>query len=168
MKNKVYESISILENISTRFRPKSQEIYEELVKFTEIFLSFNESEKNELKVNFSANLQNKFLSFSGFLAEFAIFKKSDRYLRAALIFHCIEDVSKDYRENIRYLILINHASTLIRSSIKVLMDNVLANCSPKAAELFKDFLGRDSSLNELEKFGIKFDYDGDFPIYKSK
>ncbi|EOQ98293.1 hypothetical protein LEP1GSC195_1472 [Leptospira wolbachii serovar Codice str. CDC] len=80
----------------------------------------------------------------------------------------MEDFSNDFRENIRFLILINHSSILLGNKLEKFIINEIDNCSDRAKIYFKKFLERDESLNNIDKFEIQLKEIDNFPIYTKK
>ncbi|EMY70835.1 hypothetical protein [Leptospira vanthielii] len=160
-----YDEFKKLDQINTKLRPKSETIYEELTDFTKRYRNLNTQNKEFFRTSIPQNLKRKFLAFSGFLAEYAIYKKDDKYISAALLFHSMEDFSSDYRENIRFLILINHSSNILGQDLEKYITNEIDNYSPRAKRYFEQFLEREKSLNSIEKFDIQLKEIENFPIY---
>ncbi|MBM9547448.1 hypothetical protein JWG40_10505 [Leptospira sp. 201903074] len=160
--------IGILNQISSRFRPKTDIIYDDLYNLTTAYKNLNIENRKIFRESLPTNIKKKLLGFSGFLAEYAIFKTESKYISAALLFHCIEDFSIDPRENIRYLILINHSSNLLGYEFKKFILAEINNCSDEAKKYFIEFMKRDKSLNSLDKFEMQLMEIDNFPIYTMK
>ncbi len=151
----IYDRLAWLEELSVRFRPKSEEIYESVLDFTVEFENLSASERAKFVSTISDEASKKLLALSAFLAEFALSKKSVRWIKAALLVHVIEDFQKDYRENFRYLALIAHSASVLGVPIKDVLDEILPIASLRAKNGLINFFSRDDELNRLDKFGIK-------------
>lgn len=151
----IYDSLKWLESVSVRFRPKSMDVYEKVLDFSQKFEQLPASERAELMAKISSDLAKKLLSFSAFFAELAMASGESKWIRGAGLLHVLEDFRADYRENYRYLVLVAYSSKCIKADFVGLMHDILHVASAKAKGHINDFLSRDNDLNELEKFGIR-------------
>lgn len=149
--------------MSFRFRPKSDEIIQKGVRLTRTFEMLSVNERNQILALIQPELNKKLLALSGFIAEAAINNKDISLIRPAIILHVLNDFQKDYRENIRYLVLVAHAAKKLGVDFRSIVNLVLPLASERAKKGFLDFSARDDSLNKLSSFGMQEDTtDGTF------
>ncbi|MCW7506096.1 hypothetical protein [Leptospira paudalimensis] len=162
---KVSEYLTKFESMATRKRPASSEVYQNFVDFASLIVLLKEGELVQVRKQVNLNLAKKLLSFSGYLSEYAMFINSEQFLHAALICHCIEDTFIDYRENIRYLFLIEFSAKKLNVDFIALVKNLLPYCSVRTKEHLENYINRDSSLNELKNFQIQFKMVAGYPTF---
>lgn len=148
-------SLRSLEEMSFRFRPKTEEPFVKAVSLAKAFQKLSSEDRSRVVDSLSPNGAMKLLSLSGFLAEAAINKKEGSLLEAAVCLHVIEDFRKDYRENIRYLVLLAYAAKEIGVDVSLVISSMLTFSSDRAAKCLSDFLSRSEDLNNLVHFGIR-------------
>lgn len=153
----INETLKWLDSVSARFRPKSKDAFGKVLDFTELFERLSESEKSNLVSNVSDETAKKFLAFSIFFAELALDTREIRWIKGAVVLLIIEDFRKDYRENFRCLVLIAYAAKINKVDFGEVIQGVINSASNKARGYLDNFVGRDQSLNKLEKFGVKVD-----------
>ncbi|MCW7500609.1 hypothetical protein ND861_09495 [Leptospira sp. 2 VSF19] len=162
---KAGEYLTKFESMDTRKRPDSSEVYQIFVDFASLIVSLKEDDLEQIKKQVNLNLAKKLLSISGYLSEYSMFTNSKQCLHAALICHCIEDTFIDYRENIRYLVLIEFAAKKINVDFFNLVKSILPYCSVRTKENLENYINRDGSLNELKNFQIKFKMVEGYPTF---
>ncbi len=105
----------------------------------------------------------KLLSLSGFLAEAAINKNDPQCVEVAVGLNVIEDFRNDYRENIRYLVLIAYAAKRIGIDMTAVISSMLGISSDRAEKGLSDFMSRSEDINNIILFGIRGEFtDGIF------
>ncbi|MCW7467838.1 hypothetical protein ND860_18425 [Leptospira levettii] len=154
-----------LDKISFRFRNQNSENFQEMLNFGFYFENLSKDNQILFKEALPNIMYKKLLSFSGLLAEYAIYTKDEKYIRTGVVFHIIEDFRIDYRENIRYLILLNYSSNLLGINFNNLILNNISLCSEKAETQLRNFCLRDNSLNSLDKFNILFTLSENYPTF---
>ncbi len=152
---KIGEILKWLESVSFRFKPKSSEPFDKGLLLAKFFEGLSNTDRSSVLKRLQANTANKLLPLSAFMAEKAIDTSDSSWIRAAVILHIIEDFRKDYRENIRYLVLIAYAAKEIKVDFHQIVSSVLSLASVRTHGHMNDFLARDDELNKLESFGIK-------------
>jgi hypothetical protein len=149
------EILNWLANISFRFRPKSNEAVEKGLLLTAAFEKLSLEERDKIVETLPDVLDMKLLALSGFMAEAAINTRNALFIKGALVLHLMENFRQDYRENIRYLVLIDFAADELGINFSLAADSLMNMASAQAKVHLNDFLGRDKGLNKLSSFGIK-------------
>ncbi|WP_211474739.1 hypothetical protein [Collimonas humicola] len=149
------EILNWLATVSFRFRPKSNEAVEKGLLLAETFDKLSLKEKSEIVKILPSGLDMKLLALSGFMAEAAINKKNADYIKGALVLHLLENFRRDYRENIRYIVLIAFAANEIGINFSSVIDSLSDVASVEAKRHLNNFSARDKNLNKLSSFGIK-------------
>lgn len=151
-----FENLSSLGRLSLRFRPAEEVQIDIASKLYENFVAMTASERTKVLTYVSeTSLGNKLLTLSGYLAETAINRENVGILKYAVVMHEIEDFHYDFRENIRYLVLIKHSATALHVNIKDVIYSVLDNASARAKRYLEEFAARDSESTKLSSFGIR-------------
>jgi hypothetical protein len=166
--DKLDELITYLKDNSVIFRPRNEDIYWNFLECTNIYESLNSEMRIEFQNKINEYIGNKLLSFSAFLSEYAIHTDNSKFIRSALLLHSMEDFQSDYRNNYRYIILIDYACKILKISIANLINEVIKVSSERAQDYWNGFLKRDKSLNELNKFKVELIYNDGYPNFKSK
>lgn len=154
------EGIGWLESLSVRFRPKSSDTYDKAFELAQMFEHSPPPDRATLVAKVSDQAAKKLLSLSAFLAERAMDTGDAKWLKAAVLLHVMEDFRKDYRENIRYLVLVDYAAKSINAQLESLIDGAIPLASDRTKRCLTDFKGRAAELNELDKFGVKVALQG--------
>lgn len=149
------EILNWLATFSFRFRPKSNEPFEKGLLLSEAFEKLSVEERNQIIEILPSGLDMKLLALSGFMAEAAINTKNVSFIKGALALHLLENFRKDYRENIRYLVLIAFAANELGINFSSVVDSLANVASTRAKGHLDDFSAREPSLNKLSSFGIK-------------
>lgn len=150
------EGLKWLASISFRFRPKPSEMVEEKgLLLANNFEKLSFDERDKMIANFAPGLDMKLLTLSGFMAEAAINTKNGSLIKGALILNVMENFRKDYRENIRYLVLIAFAGNELGVNFFSVVNSVIYIASSQAKQHLVDFSVRDVGLNRLSSFGIE-------------
>lgn len=147
-----------LEEMSFRFRPKTEEPLDIAARVVFAFKDLAPTDRLRVLASVSPGGAMKLLSLSGFLAEAAINNNDPQYIEVALGLHVIEDFRTDYRENIRYLVLVAYAAKRVGIDMAVVISSMLAISSGRAAKGLSDFMSRNEDLNELTLFGIRGEF----------
>lgn len=150
-----HESLNWLSSVSFRFRPKSEDVVQKGLLLANAFEKLSLDEKNKIIESLAPNLDMKLFSLSGWMAEAAINEENEILVRGALILHLLENFRLDYRENIRYLILIAFAANELGFEFAAIADPLMYMASPQAKQYLSEFSNRDIGLNKLSSFGIK-------------
>jgi hypothetical protein len=151
------EALSWLSTASFRFRPKTPEPLERASALAQCFEGCGVEERAEVLQRIRGGLGPKLLTLSGFMAEAAMNSRDTSWIRSALIMHVVEDFAQDYRENIRYLVLVAHAARKLRVDLREVAKPVLPLASLRARARLEEFLARDERSNDLAGFGIRED-----------
>jgi len=146
-----------LDAASTRFRPKDSGLVDRGLQAAELYAEVSSEDRCSVSKEISAQLGRKLLSVSGFMAEKAINSNEGKWVRGALLLHLINDFRDDYRDNFRYLVLVNYASNKIGLSMGDMIDSVIPFASNRSRDFLRDFSKRDDKLNELACFGVRED-----------
>lgn len=150
------EAIKEVEKLSVRFRPDPQKLVELSKRLVFAFEKLNPVEKADFRETDSAKgLWKKLLPMSAYLAEIAIDSDNKDLIRVAVMLHIIEDFGYDYRENFRYLVLIDYAAQQLDVSFKAAVDTAIGVASERARKQLTGFATRDPELNRLSSFQIK-------------
>ena len=153
--SEINDIIDWFEPISFRFRPKSLEPLEKGRLLANIFDDLSDSDRLTVVRDLKNNMANKFFALSAFMAEHAIDTKDPSWIKAALVLHIIEDFRTDYRENIRYLVLIAYAAKKIGVDLNKTVGLLLPLTSKRAHLHLKEFISRNDELNTLKSVGVK-------------
>lgn len=146
-----------LDTTSTRFRPKDSELVDKGLQAAELYAEISSEDRCSVSKEVSAQLGRKLLSVSGFMAEKAINTHDGKWVRGALLLHLINDFRDDYRDNFRYLVLVDYASNKVGVSMGGMIDSVIPFASNRSRGFLRDFSQRDGKLNELASFGVRED-----------
>ncbi|MCA3176879.1 MAG: hypothetical protein ING36_15335 [Burkholderiales bacterium] len=149
------EILNWLATVSFRFRPKSNESVKKGLLLTEAFEKLSFDERNQIIDSLPSGLDMKLLALSGLMAEAAINTKNVSFVKGALVLHLLENFRKDYRENIRYLVLIAFAANELGINFSSVVDSLANVASTRAKGHLDDFTVRDIGLNKLSSFGVK-------------
>lgn len=149
------DALTFLEALSVRFRPKSHDTYDKVLNIAKAFEQLSPQERASFINQLSSDAAKKVLSFSAFFAEMAIATGESEWLRGAVLLHLIEDFRRDYRENYRYLALVAYSANQINARLNAIIQDLLPFSSSRSRAGLEDFMARDESLNDLEKFGVK-------------
>ena len=157
------EILSSIASMSFRFRPKTDEPFQKGLQLARAFEKLSESERNQILAQIHPGLDMKLLALSGFMAEAAINNKDISLIKPAIVLHVLENFQKDYRENIRYLVLVAFAAERLGTNFHSIVKSILPLASERARNGLVDFSARDDGLNKLSSFGIREDSaDGTF------
>jgi hypothetical protein len=119
-----FEKLKAVASISLRFRKNvNAKAMDDFRVLTEMYRSLSDEDKSTLNTKFYDYRKNIF-SFSSFAAEMAMNTKSSDWILAGLIAHMISGVGEDYRMNIMFLHLLNHAAAKLQISIVQLFNSV--------------------------------------------
>lgn len=140
---------------NTRFRPRNSALVDESSRAVELYAQASLGERQEIASKVSPELRRKLQTISGFMAEEAMNTKDQSWIRCAVLLQLIHDFSGDYRENFRYLALVNYAAMKIGASMIEVVDSVMPLASSRSRGFLHDFSRRDDSLNGLASFGVK-------------
>lgn len=111
-----------LTELSLRRRPPAERQIDLGVDLVDSFSKMSEENRQIVQSNMAeSSIGNKVLGLSGYLAEVAINKNDPAILRLAVMLHAVEGFLTDYRENIRYLVLICYAC----KKLHVIMDDII-------------------------------------------
>ena len=146
-----------LEKVSFRFRPKTDDVYEEAARIANEFLELSEAQKNAALDLVTMAASRKLISLSGLLAEYAVNSKDSDWIRIALALQVLEDFRYDYRENYRRLVLLSDAARRLEFNLSEAIKGLRSHMTERSTEWLEKFLERDRSLNELQAFGIRAD-----------
>ena len=144
-----------LASTSLRFRPTSFEPFDKALSLTKCFEALSEPDKLRVQDALHPLIGPKLLTLSGFMAEAAINRHDRAFIRAAIVLHVIEDFRTDYRDNIRYLVLVAHAAEKLGVDFHKVTESVSEIASARARSLLSDFLLRADGSNRLASFGVK-------------
>jgi hypothetical protein len=148
------EILTLLTTVSFRFRPKTDDTVRKGMKLAAAFEQMPADERIKL-VPLVTPVELKLMGLSGFMAEAAINTRDAAFIRAALLLHVLEDFRKDYRENYRYLVLIDYAARELGVDFRAVIESVMPLASVNAKVRLAGFAARDAELNALSSFGIK-------------
>jgi hypothetical protein len=147
-----------LEALSLRHRPAPEKQVALSRALAEGFVRMPQPDRDIATGEISLSAAGKkFLSLSGYVAETAINAHDPALLKLAIMLHVIEGFQGDYRENVRYLVLIAHAAGRLGVDLNPIIASVEPFGSPLAKRRLTEFSQRDSSLNSLASFGVKED-----------
>jgi len=163
--NDLISTLKWLETVSVRFRPKSIATFDRVLEFTQLFENLSDSERFDLMTEISGETAEKILAISAFFAELAMSTGEAKWIKGAVMLHVIEDFRKDYRDNIRFLVLIAYSAGDLKSDFGEVVKGVLHFTSARSRNYLSEFLERDQELNELDKFGIKVSVKNDQPRF---
>ena len=144
-----------LAGISLRFRPKTADTVERGVKLASAFEQLTPEERLKLIPLITPEMSQKLMGLSSFMAEAAINQRDTSLIRSALLLHVLEDFRKDYRENYRYLILLDYAARDLGIDFKAVIETTLPLASVHATVRLTGFAARDEETNQLASFGLK-------------
>lgn len=153
--NEINDICDWFEPISFRFRPKSLEPLEKGRLLAIVFDDLSDSDRQTVVRDLQKNMADKFFALSAFMAEHAIDTKDPSWIKAALVLHIIENFRTDYRENIRYLVLIAYAAKKIGADLSKTVGLLLPLTSERARLHLKEFISRNDELNNLKSAGVK-------------
>ena len=149
------EILAWLATASFRFRPKTGDTVQRGVKLAAAFEQLSPDERLKLIPLVTPDIELKLMGLSGFMAEAAINQRDSSLIRPALLLHVLEDFRKDYRENFRYLILIDYAARELGVDLSALIESVMPLASVNAKVRLVGFAARDAQTNQLASFGLK-------------
>lgn len=147
--------LACIDIASLRFRTKSENVVNQARTFAEIYKQMARSERISVQSEISEKVAGKLLSLSARMAENAIDTHDGGWILAAIVMHLIEDFRVDYRENIRYLVLINYAAKAIGINFLEVVETLRPLGESRGLSYLDDFLKRNDDLNSLSSFGIK-------------
>jgi hypothetical protein len=149
--------------MSFRFRPKTEKPFNVAASVVAAFKELSPADRSRVLNSVSLGCGRKLLSLSGFLAEAAINNNDPQLIEIAVALHVLEGFQNDYRENIRYLVLIAYAAKHVGVDMSAVISSVLAISSGCAAKGLNDFKSRSEDLNNLASFYIRGEFvDGVF------
>jgi hypothetical protein len=140
---------------SLRFRPKTGDTVARGAQLASAFEQLTPEDRLKLIPLVTPEVGMKLMGLSGFMAEAAINTGEAALIRAALMLHVLEDFRKDYRENYRYLILIDYAARELGVDFKAVIESVMPLASVHARVRLTGFAARDAETNQLASFGLK-------------
>jgi len=146
-----------LTSASTRFRPKNPELVDKSLQAAELYAETSVDGRQTISSEVSPELRKKLFAISGFMAEEAMNTKDQKWIRGAVLLQLIDDFGGDYRENFRYLVLVNYAAKKIGVNMIDVVDSVMPIASNRSRGFLQDFCQRDDSLNGLASFGVRED-----------
>lgn len=146
-----------LTTASTRFRPKNSDLVDKSLQAAELYAEISADDRQSISSEVSPELRKKLQAITGFMAEEAINTKDRKWIRGAVLLQLIDDFGGDYRENFRYLALVNYAAKKIGVSMIDVVGSFMPLASNRSRGFLQDFCGRDDSLNGLASFGVKED-----------
>lgn len=152
------EQLAVLESTSLRRRPPIDDQIAISSKLAEGFEGMSASEREaSRKILSDSTLAKKLLSLSGYIAEVAISLNRPELLRIGLVLHTIEGLEHDYRENMRYLILIAFAARKLGVALRPLINSVIVLAPEPGRVHLDEFSHREIGPNLLRSFGLKAD-----------
>ena len=151
-------ALADLDALSLRQRPPAERQIELGAALAESFEQMSRSDRDREQSELAtSSVGKKILSLSGYLAETVVNKDDPTIVRIALMMHVVEGFHGDYRENIRYLILINHAARKMNIAIYPIILSASAFGSPQAQKRLEEFSQRADDLNSLASMGVRED-----------
>jgi hypothetical protein len=156
-KEPLEQMLAALTAASTRFPPRNSALVDESSRLAELYAQASLGDRQEIASKASPELRRKLQAISGFMAEEAMNTKDRKWIRGAILLQLIDDFSGDYRENFRYLALVNYAAKKIGVSMIDVVDSVMPLASSRSGGFLQDFCRRDDRLNGLASFGVKED-----------
>lgn len=144
-----------LAGVSLRFRPKTGDTVGRGMKLAAAFERLTPEERLKLVPLVTPEVGQKLMGLSGFMAEAAVNQRDPELIRAALMLHVLEDFRKDYRENYRYLILVDYAARYLSVDFQALIETAIPLASVHAEVRLTGFAARDAQTNQLASFGLK-------------
>lgn len=156
-KESLEQLLASLTTASTRFRPKNSELVDKSLQAAELYAEISADDRQSISSEVSTELRKKLHAISGFMAEEAMNTKDHKWIRGAVLLQLIDDFGGDYRENFRYLALVNYAAKKIDVNMIDIVGSVMPFASNRSRGFLQDFCGRDDSLNGLASFGVKED-----------
>jgi hypothetical protein len=156
-KESLEQMLASLAVASTRFRPKNSALVDESFQAAELYAQTPAGDRQEIASKVLPELRKKLHAISGFMAEEAMNTMDRKWIRGAILLQLIDDFSGDYRENFRYLALVNYAAKKIGVSMIDVVDSVMPLASSRSGGFLQDFCRRDDRLNGLASFGVKED-----------
>jgi hypothetical protein len=142
---------------STRFRPKDSNLVDRSLQAAELYAQLSAHDRQSISSEVSPELQKKLQAITAFMAEEAINTKDRKWIRGAVLLQLIDDFGGDYRENFRYLALVNYAAKKIGVSMIDVVGSFVPLASNRSRGFLQDFCGRNDSLNGLASLGVKED-----------
>lgn len=126
------------------------------------FENLSSEERSRIIDNLAPGVDMKLLALSGFIAEAAINTRNAALIKAGPILILLENFRKDYRENIRYLVLIAFAANELGINLPFVINSILHIASDQAKQHLVNFSCRDPELNKLSSFGVKGEMSGGY------
>lgn len=147
--------IEDIERANLRFRSTDVHALVEMLRLlTSEFIQLSADERRALTDLVSDQAGKTLIALGTSCALQALNDKDAKLLKHAVIAHIVEDFRVDPRNNIRNLVLIDHAAKLLRVDLKNVIEAVLSWAEPRALEGLASYMRRSDDINVLENFGI--------------
>lgn len=143
-----------IENSGVRVKPDTAKLLSNLNALVGYYEKLSLEDREFIKGSFTPRVGMKLVVIGSFAAERAMSTRDKNLLKTALMAHVLEDVQTDYRENIRNLVLIDHAATMIGTDIKPIKTEVERFASEGVKKLLGDFILKQSGKVNLEDFDV--------------
>ena len=150
-----FDKLKAVASISLRFRKNvSASAMDDFLMLTEMYRDLSDEDKIILNTEFYDYKKNIF-AFSSFAAEMAMNTNDSNWILAGLIAHMISGVDEDYRMNIMYLHLLNHAATKMKISIVQLFNSISGLADENTLVVMKNAIRDDQPLSYISQDGIE-------------
>ena len=155
-RNEFYAALGELDRLSLRLRPTPDVQKNIACRLVDAFAAMSQAERDDASSFVSrSEAWKKLLGLSGYLAELAVNDRDKKLIDMAVTLHEIEDFRHDYRENIRYLILINHSARMIGVEFCESIGLISGSSSEESRKRLEEFCKREDSLNRISSIGIR-------------
>jgi hypothetical protein len=163
--NDINDIFQLLNSIRVRSKPKSMNIFNKTLCFTELFEKLKKTEQTEIIEVFTDIEAGKLLTLSVSLAEVAMLTGNVKWINGAIILQIIEDFRIDYRNNVRHLVLIDRSAIYINTNLAEVVKKNIHMASSRASFQLTNFIERSKSLNKISDYGKKIDIIDNKPMF---
>jgi len=147
--------LSEIEMSGIRVKPDVTKLVSELSALIGIYEKLSSEDRNLVRESLSPRLGMKLVVIGTFAAEKAMSTKDEGLIKIALMSHVLEGVREDYRENIRNLVLVDYAATLIGVNFEALVTEVENFADANTKTFLNNFLINQSGRESVEDYGLE-------------
>lgn len=144
-----------VEAMDLRHFPENDEPVDTLAKLARAFAELDDDEREELRCLVTELTSEKLLFLSSLAAEMAIEKDDPGWLDPAIVAHMIEDCRVDYRENIRFLYLVEYAAWRTGANVTRQLGSLQAFSTETTFKRLRAFFADQLGERALKFSGLK-------------
>lgn len=153
--DKAIEQLSYIEIASLRFRTGADNLIECAGNVGELFENMNLSDRSAIESLISEKLSIKLMSLGIRMAENAINTGKVSWIKYAVIMHLLGGFKYDYRDNVRYLVPVRYAGSIMGVNCSELIDGLSHLSNSQVISDLSSAFNCDVDETVLARFSLK-------------